>query len=155
MPLPSRKHIRLLPERYRQIGAVCSVTFVTRERREIFASPEVALMAVDVIRRQAAVSLMLIYAYCVMPDHVHLILATAAERDIVRFVGEVKNLVQRGCWERGQRGRIWQTSFYDHFLRAEEDLAQAVEYVLANPVRRGLVTDWRDYAYCGSLVIDL
>ena len=50
------------------------------------------------------------------------------------------------------RGFFWQPSFWDHFVRRDEGLRAAVEYVLANPVRRGLAQDWRDYQFSGSLV---
>ena len=53
------------------------------------------------------------------------------------------------------KGKFWQTSFYDHFLRKEEDVRDVVMYVLHNPVRKGLVSEWREYPYSGSLVYEL
>ncbi len=50
---------------------------------------------------------------------------------------------------------FWQRSFYDHALRTDEDLVHTARYVLANPVRAGLVHDFRDYPLCGSLEFDL
>ena len=48
-------------------------------------------------------------------------------------------------------GSFWQQGFWDHFLRANAELHVAVEYVIANPVRAGLVEDGRRYPYSGSL----
>ncbi len=95
------------------------------------------------------------YGYCVMPDHIHLVIGPAPTCDIVEFVGQYKNLVLRSAWRRGIVGSFWQKSFWDHFLRAEEQLEPLVEYVLNNPVRRGLVEDWRQYEYSGSLVLEM
>ena len=53
------------------------------------------------------------------------------------------------------KGSFWQKSFWDHFLRVEEDLQEVVDYVLYNPIRRGLVEEWRDYPFSGSLVFEL
>jgi len=73
----------------------------------------------------------------------------------VTFVGQFKNLSQRAAWGLGIRGAFWQGSFWDHFLRREEQVETAVNYVLNNPVRSGLVQQWQDYPFCGSLVFDL
>ena len=40
---------------------------------------------------------------------------------------------------RGNHGRVWQDGFHDHALRREEDLRAAARYVVANPLRAGLV----------------
>ncbi len=84
-----------------------------------------------------------------MPDHLHLILTPSGSCDVVTFVAEVKNLVQREAWRLGMAGRLWQVSFWDHFLRRDESLSAAVEYVLENPVRKGLAEEWSGYPYCG------
>jgi len=55
----------------------------------------------------------------------------------------------------GIKGKFWQTSFYDHFLRKEEAGKDVIMYVLNNTVRKGLVSEWREYPYSGSLVYDL
>ncbi len=55
----------------------------------------------------------------------------------------------------GVEGRIWQESFWDHFLRADERVERVVEYVLNNPVRKGLAANRREYPFAGSLVFEL
>ena len=71
------------------------------------------------------------------------------------FVGRFKNLVQREAWRLGVVDAFWQTSFWDHFLRGDERIANVVEYVLNNPVRSGLVERWSDYRFSGSMVFDI
>jgi len=50
-------------------------------------------------------------------------------------------------WKEGYIGKVWQRSFYDHALGCEEDLIKVAEYIVYNPVRKGLVKDWREYRY--------
>ncbi len=74
---------------------------------------------------------------------------------VTTFVGQFKNLVLRSSWKHGVAGSFWQKGFWDHFLRADEELRAAVEYVLANPVRAGLVQDGHVYPYSGSIELTL
>ena len=46
--------------------------------------------------------------------------------------------------------RLWQQGYYDRVLRPEDDRLRVIAYMLANPLRRGLVRDIRDYPFWGS-----
>ncbi len=118
----------------------------------MFSNVRAAAAACEVLREHALAKAMLVYAYCVMPDHVHLVLGPSERCDIVTFVGQFKNLAQRALWRLGVRGMVWQRSFFDHFLRADEQLETVVEYVLDNPIRAGLVASRNEYPFSGSLV---
>jgi putative transposase len=137
------------------MGIICSVTIGTRARRSVFAEPGIAQAANDVLHGHACRTGVQVFAYCLMPNHVHLVLGPSSSCDIVTFVGQFKNLAQRQVWKLGVTGRIWQESFWDRFLREEESLDEIVRYVLHNPVRKGLVERWQDYHFSGSLVYDL
>jgi len=45
--------------------------------------------------------------------------------------------------------------FYDHILRKDEDIPKQINYILQNPVRKGLVKNWKDYPYKGSTLYNL
>ena|SRR5713101_7692745 len=109
---PKRRRIRLAPAVYADIGEICSITVAVKGRTPVFASPAVAEAAVDVLRRHAAVTGVPVYAWCVMPDHVHLILEALPNCDIVTFVGQFKNLAQREVWRLGVKGAFSRTSFW-------------------------------------------
>jgi len=89
-----------------------------------------------------------------MPDHVHLILTPLVDierREVVSLTEIMKaikgasgHFVNRRL---RQRGAIWQEESFDHVLRSSESLDQKIDYVLNNPVRRGIVTDWREYRW--------
>ena len=150
-----RRRIRLPAEVYAELGAICSITIAVKDRAPVFARPAMTAAAVDALRRHAAATGVPFYAWCVMPDHVYLIVEASPTCDIVTLVGQFKNLAQREAWRRGITGTFWQTSFWDHVLRADERLAEVVEYVLNNPVRSGLVKKWSAYRFSGSSVFAL
>ena len=149
------KRIRLDRKLYGQLGAICSVTAGTRARRAIFADPGAAHAARDVLHAHAQKTGVPVYGYCLMPDHAHLVIGPSPTCDIIDFTGQFKNLAQRAVWKQGVTGRIWQVSFWDHFLRQEESLEEVVRYVLNNPVRKGMVRQWQDYPFSGSLELTL
>jgi hypothetical protein len=41
----------------------------------------------------------------------------------------------------------WQWGIHDHILRADEDPALCAKYVVENPVRAGIVKEFKEYAY--------
>ena len=144
------KRIRLDRDVYAQTGYVCSITVATVARRALFTEPALATIVVEVLKQRAEATGVRVYAYCLMPDHLHLLLSPSESCNIIDFVGGVKSLSQRQLRYAGVQGTVWQKSFYDRFLRREEDIPIAVKYVLANPFREGLVDDWHKYPYSGS-----
>jgi putative transposase len=91
-----------------------------------------------------------VLAYCFMPDHLHLLIdGEDNESDLQKFISLFKQ--KSGYWYKQKYKRnLWQTSYYDHVLRKEEGLEQVALYILENPVRKGLVTDFRDYPFSFS-----
>jgi putative transposase len=45
------------------------------------------------------------------------------------------------------RRTVWQEESFDRVVRSSESLDAKVSYILENPVRRGLVSDWREYKW--------
>ena len=102
--------------------------------------------------RTATLNEVLLHAFCVMPDHVHLIASPSHRCDIVQLVGRIKAHATRALQAHGTTLDLWQRSFWDHFVRADEDLAQAIAYVVENPVRAGLVAHRADYPFSGGSI---
>ena len=50
------------------------------------------------------------------------------------------------------RKRLWQTKFFDHIIRNDDDLHENLEYIAMNPVKAGHVTRPQFYPYTGFLV---
>ncbi|MNE68641.1 hypothetical protein D3C80_1643130 [compost metagenome] len=52
---------------------------------------------------------------------------------------------------RKSSGRLWQKGFHDHALRREEDVKAVARYVVANPLRAGLVEKLADYPFWDAI----
>ena len=96
-----------------------------------------------------------ILAYCFMPDHVHLLVEGQAETsDCKRFIARAKQY--SGFYYLKRYGdRLWQRYGFERVLRSEEITMVVARYILANPVRGGLVDRVEDYPFSGSLVYTL
>jgi len=87
-----------------------------------------------------------IWAYCLMPNHVHLIAVPASEEGLRRAIGEAhRRYTRRINFREKWRGYLWQGRFAS-FVMDEPHLLAAVRYVELNPVRAKLADDavhWR------------
>ncbi len=81
----------------------------------------------------------------------HLLVHGEPESEMVLFVKDFKQRTAY-AYRRTHASVLWQKSYYDHVLRTEEDVRKVARYIVANPVRAGLVRTASDYPYCGSFV---
>ena len=126
------------------------LTFSAPERRPLFEKPELA----DCVRRQilraASTTSYLVSAYCIMPDHVHVLVEG---EDGCAALPEFAKRAKQYSGFHGKRvigETIWQAGYFERVLRETEDTRPVVAYILDNPVRRGLVANAQDYAWSGS-----
>jgi putative transposase len=146
-PIRERRH-RLPIDAYRGT-VVVAFTACAKRRTAVFTEPAVVRPQIDILQRSCADNDCALLAYCFMPDHLHAVLEgrTAAAHTWKAFVGFKQ---MSGRWLTIHRpGVVWQKDFYDHVFRTEEDLRRHVRYIMENPVRGGLATDWRDYPFTG------
>jgi REP element-mobilizing transposase RayT len=90
----------------------------------------------------------------IMPDHVHMIFTPLVDYQSMEVfsLGKIMDGIKGASAHKinkglGRKGRLWQPESFDHVLRSSESLDAKVEYLLNNPVRRGLVRNWRDYPW--------
>jgi REP element-mobilizing transposase RayT len=95
-----------------------------------------------------------LYVAVVMPDHVHLILTPLIDErrrqifSLIEIMQGIKGAAARRINQQiGRHGAIWQEESFDHVLRSSEGLDAKVEYVLQNPVRKGLIKHWSEYRW--------
>ncbi len=130
------------------------VTVCTRERRPHFHDGDLVDRLLRILRNASSSQGFDVYAYCFMPDHLHLELAGFSRWcELSVLMREFKGKAARQVRETGLRG-LWQKGYYDHVLREGEDEKAVAWYILNNPVRKGLVKDARQWPYCGSWVFD-
>lgn len=88
-------------------------------------------------------------AYCVMPNHVHLVFTEFENsKGMSKIMHSIKRTSAREINKLLKRdGPVWQSESYDHIMRNEDDLYRIIEYVLYNPVKAGLVERWEDWEF--------
>jgi len=152
MEQPQRKRIRIEDYDYSAPGAYF-ITVCTGNREkllwkdvgaDIIRPEQPPLSALGKIVKQAILQIpthyesVVIDKYCIMPDHIHLLLRIESSMDgriisaptLSTVVGSMKRWVSR------QSGRpIWQKSFYDHGIRNQTDYDMIWEYIENNPLK--------------------
>jgi putative transposase len=123
------------------------LTLCTRDRIPYFRSPRIARWLLETLQQLAAQRPFTLRAYCLMPDHLHVLLqGNSPSSDLLSFVKTFK--YKTTFYFRVKTGKtLWQISFFDHILRTAEDLSKTAEYIRSNPVRARLVKRPQDYPY--------
>src|SRR4051812_25751941 len=89
---------------------------------------------------------MQILGYCLMPNHVHLVLIPGRADSLAKGLGRVHNEYSRWLHIRQRlTGHLWQNRFFSCPL-SENHLSAVLRYVERNPIRANLVDDafaWR------------
>jgi REP element-mobilizing transposase RayT len=127
------------------------ITVCTHNRAEHFRNLDAAALVVDAFIETARQHAVTIVVYCVMPDHMHLLLDGDHDgADLPSFMRVAK---QRAGFRFKQRFGcpLWQEGYYEHVLRNEERTEDVVFYVIANPTRKRLVEHVREYPLWGSM----
>ena len=153
--LPRRKHIRITDYDYSTPGAyfitICTANrekiFWSNRRGELRSPVNVTLSDIGMIVDSEIQKLGSVYdavkvdKYCIMPDHIHMILVIDADpygrtqfaptisRVIKQFKGSITKQVGRP---------IWQKSFYDHGIRNRQDYDEIWQYIENNPLKYAL-----------------
>jgi len=132
--------------RHSQDGQIYHITSTTYKRKPIFTNLYSGRCFVSAIMNESASAETL--AYVLMPDHFHWLIQLHKDADITSSVSRVKSVSAHSINKYlGGNARVWQRSFYDHALRKEEDLIHVARYIVANPLRAGLVKSLSEYSF--------
>jgi REP element-mobilizing transposase RayT len=144
MPDLAASH-RLRTGRYAEPNRIYLLTSNTHDREPIFADFTLGRLVVHHFRQAQNSGLVDSLAWVVMPDYFHWLI------DLRR--GSLSELMQRTkslstkainlCT--GRQISLWQKGFHDRALRRDEDLVKMARYIVANPLRAGLVERLGDY----------
>ena len=92
-----------------------------------------------------------VWAYCLMPNHVHLIAVPEAEEGLRRAIGEAHRRYTRYInFKKGWRGHLWQGRFFSYTMD-ERYLLSAARYVELNPFRARLTDRVEKYPWSSAL----
>ncbi len=130
------------------------ITICCLDRKDCFRDGGLVTKVLEVLKATAEQEDFYVWAYCFMPDHLHLLIEGKQEgADMRRFVSLFKQKAGfqfRKDWSM----KLWEANYYEHILRKEEETLQVVRYIFENPVRKKIVEDYTSYPYLGSFQID-
>ncbi len=144
MPAIAHSH-RLRSGRFSESGRIYLVTSKTLHRRPVFEDWRLGRLLVNEMRQAHNEALVSSLAWVIMPDHCHwlLELKRGSLADLMRRVKSRSAIAVNKAL--GNEGRFWQAGYHDAALRNDDDLKKFARYIVANPLRAGLVDRVGDY----------
>ncbi|QQD20993.1 transposase [Oceanospirillaceae bacterium ASx5O] len=139
--------------RFSQQNGVYLVTSVTEGRHPLFADWTAGCAAIQAFTSAHLLKDAELLCWVLMPDHVHWLLQLGTSADLARLVGAMKSASSRAVHRSGVMGPVWASGFHDRAIRKDENLLPAARYVVANPVRAGLVKRFGDYPFWDSVYL--
>jgi len=84
-----------------------------------------------------------LFAWCVMPNHVHLVLQPVPGHELPHIPHSWKSYTAKEINKTlGTTGEFWEVEYYDHLIRDAQDFKAQVETALTNPMKAGL-QNWK------------
>jgi REP element-mobilizing transposase RayT len=94
-------------------------------------------------------------AWVLMPDHAHWLLQLGERDELTAVVNRLKSAAARTTnLALGRSGKFWSPAFHDHALRRDEDIQTVARYIIANPLRAGLVTRVGTYPFWNTVWLE-
>ncbi len=133
---------------YRGPGAYF-VTTCTKERSNVFVDQDVVHQTLRHFLQSAEHTDVEVSAYCFMPDHLHLLIASVLAGDLDKFMRRAKQM-SGYAFAQATGQHLWQTGYHDRALRSDDEALTVIAYMVANPVRRGFVERSEDWPFWGA-----
>jgi putative transposase len=145
-------HTALRKGRVDASGQVYLVTTATAARTRRFEDAQAARAVCRTINDSGTWRPSRRLAWVLMPDHWHGLIELGDEDRLTQAMRRFKERAARAVnLVQGAQGAVWAAAFHDHALRRDEGLIAAARYVVANPVRAGLVRRAGDYPYWDAI----
>jgi REP element-mobilizing transposase RayT len=127
------------------------LTKCTRQRSTHLSSViagEAFIEALEYQRSQRRISLL---AFCLMPDHYHLLCVLRGEATLSGVVSSInKFMATRVNRDRGAHGQLWQQGYFDRRCRSVSDAEDLLSYIEHNPVRKDWAKAAADWSYSSA-----
>lgn len=124
------------------------VTTVAHGRRNLFSHFETACAGARAMTDPRIWDDARLLAWVLMPDHWHGLVVLGERRSLSQVVQRLKSNSARIInGVAGTHGAAWQPGFHDHAIRGERNLEAAARYLVANPLRAGIVASLQQYPF--------
>ena len=146
------------------------ITVVAKHRLPVFQTDAIKIITCDALKEARNSGRFLIFAYVIMPNHLHLLTnQPATSADVLRYVkgitgrrvidylkeknyqsslGKLRHLE----WKREHKYSLWQQEKNVFSIFSEAVFMQKVNYIHLNPVRAGLVEKATDYRWSSARI---
>jgi len=138
--------------RYSEHNQLYFVTMVIHNRKQIFSELLLARKAAQQLRAIHDNQQVTSFAWVIMPDHIHWLFQLNEKQVlsniIALFKGRTARIINK---EINKKGKFWQPAYFEHAVRKDEDIKQIARYIVANPLRAGLVDKIEDYPHWDAI----
>lgn len=132
--------------RYSQQSQIYHITFTTINRTPTFNDFAKAHTLINIFKQSDQLQHTATLAFVIMPDHIHWLMQLTGSQSLSNVIKVIKSKASV------QLGKpIWQSGYYDHALRKDEDIQTIARYIVANPIRAGLVNKVGDYPHWDAI----
>jgi len=132
-------------KRYQQSGHIHLITFSCYGRVPYLAVPQSRDIFEQVLEQSRLKHSFEIFAYVVMPEHVHLLLSEPPETELATVLKVLKQETSRRLKE--DRDHFWMPRYHDFNVFTTGRVNQKIDYIHHNPVKRGLVEKPEDWPW--------
>ncbi|MBI5651678.1 MAG: transposase [Chloroflexi bacterium] len=151
-PYHPPKNQRLDPELYTHANRVYFMTVHAYMNQTPFVRADLNQLVLDVLCEEQTRQNCTVFTFCLMPNHLHFLVSPGRDGiSALTFTDQFKGKATNASWPVNWRGKLWQPRYYDHIVRTEEDLQAISEYILNNPIRKGLVSNREDWQWGGQM----
>ena len=133
-------------------GQIYHLTVCTLGRKPWFSDFRCARIVVQGMRQLHDGHYLHSLAWVIMPDHLHWLIQIGEQKTLAELVRLFKGKTARELNRYlNRQGAVWQRGYYDHALRRTEDIKQVARYLVANPLRAGLVQRIEEYSHWDAI----
>ena len=143
---PHQKDLRV--GRFSKENHIYHITTTTLNRTPIFKSLVNARLMINILKKSDSLSQTQTLALVVMPDHLHWLFQLNNKLSLPKLLQSIKSVSSHTIGK-----PIWQPGYYDHAIRKDEDIVNIARYIIANPIRAGLVKRVGDYPHWDTIYL--
>jgi putative transposase len=130
-------------KRFQNTGELHLLTVSCHDRQPYFSTPQSRKLFEEALESARRRYVFFVYAYVVMPEHVHLLVSEPKRESLSQVMQALKTSVSKQSKPRP----FWLTRYYDFNLHASEKRTEKIRYIHRNPVKRGLVNNPEDWEW--------
>jgi len=132
-------------KRFQKAEALHFITFSCFHRLPFLEAPATKETFESVLEQTRLRHQARVYAYVLMPEHIHLLINEPPLILLAQFLKALKQITSRKL--RGDRRQFWQDRYFDANIYGETERSEVIKYIHRNPVKRGLAASPEQYRW--------